>query len=210
MGAHIGFATDRTAVSSIFADIVGTRPIRTGCLPEAGQELTMSKIESTTETREPRSADGIEALQAIDDFRGPVESSSHHGSNDHLALVYDSRDEQLQTAIPFVRQGLERCERCLYIVHEHDRAEIESAIERAGIDAEAALESGALTIETAENTYLRNGGFDPDEMLSLLSAEIAEAADAYEGFRVTGEMTWMLDARSRSRTSSSTKPGSIS
>ncbi|AHF99575.1 histidine kinase [Halostagnicola larsenii XH-48] len=153
----------------------------------------MSKTKHNTKTDESGAHRGVESLQASPDFRGPVESSRHHESNDHLALVYDSRDEQLQTAIPFVRQGLERGERCLYIADEHDRAEIKSVMERAGIDTEAALESGALTIDTVENSYLRNGDFDPDEMLSLLSKEIDEAADAYTGFRVTGEMTWVLE-----------------
>lgn len=154
----------------------------------------MSKTKHNMKTDESGAHRGVESLQASPDFRGPVESSRHHESNDHLALVYDSRDEQLQTAIPFVRQGIERGERCLYIVDEHDKAEIKSVMDRAGIDTEAALESGALTIETAESSYLRNGDFDPDEMLSFLSREIADADDAYEGFRVTGEMTWVLEA----------------
>ncbi len=152
----------------------------------------MSKIQQHKKTDELTAQNGVEALQASPDFRGPVESSRHHETNDHLALLYESRDEQLQTAISFVRQGLERGERCLYITDENSTAAIKAAMETAGIDVEAAIESGALTIDTATNSYLENGTFDPDEMLSVLSTAIDEASDAYNGFRITGEMTWVL------------------
>ncbi|GAB7020545.1 MEDS domain-containing protein [Halostagnicola bangensis] len=152
----------------------------------------MSEIRQDAETDDPTAQTGVEALQASPDFRGPVESSRHHESNDHLALVYESRDEQFQTAIPFVRQGLERGERCLYIADENSKAEVRAAMETAGIDTEATLESGALTIDTAANSYLQNGAFDPDEMLSILSTAIDDATESYNGFRITGEMTWVL------------------
>lgn len=51
---------------------------------------------------------GLEALEESPEFRGPVETIGDHESNDHFASIYESRDEQFSTVIPFVRQGLER------------------------------------------------------------------------------------------------------
>jgi hypothetical protein len=37
------------------------------------------------------------------------------GPHDHLCLIHETREEQFAAAIPFVRMGLERGEKCLYI-----------------------------------------------------------------------------------------------
>ncbi|SEP62094.1 MEDS domain-containing protein [Natrinema salaciae] len=135
---------------------------------------------------------GLEALQASPAFDGPVEPVPEHSSYDHLALLYETQAEQFATAIPYVTQGLERGERCLYIADENDVETILAALRDAGVDVDGALESGALTVHTAQESYLRNGAFDPDDMIAFLSDAIDEAATDYEGLRITGEMTWVF------------------
>ncbi|WP_339103540.1 MEDS domain-containing protein [Haloterrigena salinisoli] len=137
---------------------------------------------------------GLEALDASSTFPGPVESVAGHESYDHLALIYESRAEQFATVIPYITHGLERGERCVYIADENDTAAVLAALRDsdADVDVDAALESGALTMYTAQDSYLRNGAFDPDEMIAFLSETIEEAAAEYEGLRITGEMTWVF------------------
>ena len=135
---------------------------------------------------------GLDALQTSPEFAGTVEPVAEHNSYDHLALIYESKAEQFATTIPFVREGLARGERCLYIADETDTAEILEALEAAGTNVDAALESGALTLHTAQETYLRNGAFDPDEMIAFLEDAIADATTEFEGLRITGEMTWVF------------------
>ncbi|MDS0474480.1 MEDS domain-containing protein [Natrinema sp. 1APR25-10V2] len=134
----------------------------------------------------------LEAFEESPEFRGPVETIGDNESNDHLASIYESREEQFSTVIPFVRQGLERGERCLYITDENDREAILDELRAADIDVDAALESGTLTMHTAQDTYLRNGTFDPDDMIAFISGIIDDARGAYPGVRITGEMTWIL------------------
>ena len=136
---------------------------------------------------------GLEALRRSPAFRGPVEPfEDHEHSNDHLALVYESREEQFAAAMPFMRQGLERGERCLYIADENSRAEVREAMRDRGIDADDAIESGALSVHTKQDTYLRNGEFHPDDMVAFLEDAIADATEEYEALRVAGEMTWIF------------------
>jgi hypothetical protein len=46
---------------------------------------------------------------------------------------------------------------------------------------------------TAKEAYLRDGQFDPDSMIQLLSDETDKAlAEGYAALRATGEMTWAL------------------
>ncbi|WP_306054663.1 MEDS domain-containing protein [Natronococcus wangiae] len=135
---------------------------------------------------------GLEALHATSEFEGPIESVDEHDSYDHLALIYESQAEQFATVIPYLERGLERGERCVYIADENDTEAILSALRDADVDADAALESGALTMHTAQDSYLRNGAFDPDEMIAFLEDAIEEAAEQYEGLRIAGEMTWVF------------------
>lgn len=139
---------------------------------------------------------GLEALRQNSEFRGPVESrDGHDHANDHLAHLYESRDEQFAATIPFVRQGLKRGERCLYIADDNSKEEVVEAMRACGIDVDSALDSGALSILTETDTYRRTGEFDRDAMLEFWEDSLEQATDedSYTGIRATAEMTWALD-----------------
>lgn len=115
------------------------------------------------------------------------------GSHDHLCLIYNNREEQLAAAVPFIRAGLERGEKCLYVVDDNTAATVIDAMKATGIDTDKALASGALSVVTKRDSYLKNGEFDPDWMIGFLGEAVASAErEGYAGFRVTGEMTWAL------------------
>ncbi|WP_336345041.1 MEDS domain-containing protein [Halalkalicoccus ordinarius] len=136
---------------------------------------------------------GLEALRSSPTFRGPVEPLEGHDTNDHLALVYETNEERFAAVVPFMQQGLEEGERCLYVVDESSESEVLEALRLGGIDVDAALESGALTIHSVEETYLRNGTFEPDEMLSFYADAIEDATAEYEALRVGAETSWILE-----------------
>ena len=153
----------------------------------------------------------LESLRGDTAFHGPVGSSDevdrerghdrdhdhdHDDSPDHFALLYDDRDEQFAAVLPFVRRGLERGERCLYIADENDRADVLSAMREYGIDVDDALESGALSVLTPDETYRRSGEFDRDAMVQFWEESLAEATEEedFTGIRAAAEMTWALDA----------------
>ncbi|WP_247002069.1 MEDS domain-containing protein [Halosolutus gelatinilyticus] len=137
-----------------------------------------------------------ESLRQGSEFRGPVESHDGHAhSNDHFALIYENREDQLASAIPFIRQGLERGERCVYVADDNSREDVLRAMRDYGIDVDAALESGALSVLTPADTYRRNGKFDRAEMLEFWEESLEQATDEgdHTGLRAAAEMTWALD-----------------
>jgi PAS domain S-box-containing protein len=94
---------------------------------------------------------------------------------------------------PFLRQGLERGEKVLYIVDARTAEAVIGYLQDEGLDAESYLAGGQLTILTADDAYLKQGAFDPDGMIALLRTETEQAlAEGYAALRVTGEMTWAL------------------
>src|SRR6185312_9939738 len=89
--------------------------------------------------------------------------------HDHLALIYDKQEEQLDIVIPFLRLGLKRGEKSIFIVDDTSAETIVAAMEQHGIDVDAATAAGALAIITKRDVYLKNGDFDPDWMIGFLS-----------------------------------------
>jgi hypothetical protein len=106
----------------------------------------------------------------------------------HLCFPYESEDEKRTTLVAFVRDGLARRERCVYIGAPADQSELLRSLETAGVGVAPALERGALVLKTQAETYLRTGRFDPDDAIRVLEELVESAvADGYAGLRGTGE-----------------------
>ncbi len=113
--------------------------------------------------------------------------------HDHLCLIYENQKEQFDAIIPFIKIGLGRGEKCIYIADDNTAGQVLNAMRADGIDVESALNKGALVIATKKETYLNKGYFDPDEMVQFLKVTTDSAKkDGFPALRVTGEMTWVL------------------
>ncbi len=112
---------------------------------------------------------------------------------DHLCCLYETEEEHRAVLTPFLRQGLERGEKVIYIVDTRTAEAILGYLQDNGLEVEPYLASGQLAILTHHNACMREGIFDPEGMIALLRAETERAlAQGYPALRVTGEMTWAL------------------
>lgn len=126
-------------------------------------------------------------------YKGLLKAIEGLGFHDHLCLIYESPEEQFAAVVPFVRGGLERGEKCVYVADDNTSTEVLEQMKKGGVDVARALESGALSVITKKEAYLKQGYFDPDWMIQFLKEATDDAkAEGYSGLRVTGEMTWML------------------
>ncbi|ELZ23893.1 GAF sensor signal transduction histidine kinase [Haloterrigena salina JCM 13891] len=129
------------------------------------------------------------------DIRGPIDPNEDHEHTDHFALIYEDRAEQFDAAVPFIEEGLERGERCIYVADDNTVDEVLAAMRSRGVDVDTALESGALSVHTEAETYRRTGEFDRDAMRSFWEETLADATDdEFAGLRAAAEMTWALEA----------------
>ena len=154
------------------------------------------KVGGSDQRGGPGAESGLEALRQSPEFRGPGDPPKDHDhANDHLALLYEDRDEQFAAAVPFIRQGLERGEQCLYVADDNSREEVLAAMRAYDIDVDTALGSGALAVLTPADTYRRTDAFDRDTMLEFWEDSLEQAVDeeGYTGLRAAAEMTWALD-----------------
>ena len=113
---------------------------------------------------------------------------------DHVCTLYSNRDEQLTAAVEYIRGGLARGERCLYVVCEHSPDEFRDGLRAAGIDVDAEEARGALLLLTKHDGHLSGGSFDPDKMISMLHVAVKDALDSgFAGLCAAGDMSWLLD-----------------
>jgi chemotaxis family two-component system sensor kinase Cph1 len=96
---------------------------------------------------------------------------------DHVAFFFKTKEEQLGTVIPFIAIGLEKNEQCLYIADANTPAEIRQQLQAYGVDVDAAKKSGALSIVTKHETYLRHGSFEPHKMIIDLCSAVDDSVD---------------------------------
>ncbi|MBI3193917.1 MAG: MEDS domain-containing protein, partial [Ignavibacteriae bacterium] len=130
---------------------------------------------------------------AINSASSLVEAIQHLDVHDHLCLIYETREEQFASVIPFMQSGLERNEKCIYIADENTADVVLQAMQASGIDVAGATASGQLTLANKKNAYLRHGYFDPELMIQFLKEQTGIALnEGYTALRATGEMTWML------------------
>src|SRR4026209_162258 len=82
--------------------------------------------------------------------------------HDHLCSIYDSVEEHFAVAMPFIRIGLERGEKCIYIADDGTEALVREAMCAEGIDVERAIATDSLVLEKKETAYLKHGSFNPE------------------------------------------------
>jgi len=111
--------------------------------------------------------------------------------HDHLCSIYESSEEHLAVAIAFIRTGLDRGERCVYIADDGTLPILRDAMEGAGIDVERVIASGRLALEPNPRAYLDDGNVVPETMLRFLKDATADAAShGFPALRLATDSRW--------------------
>jgi len=114
-----------------------------------------------------------------------------HGN--HLCFLYETDEERGVVLAMLLRQGLERGEKVCFIGDRRTFQALLDHLEDEGLEVAAYLQSGQFAVLSFDQTYIREGFFDPDNMIDLLKTETDLAlAHGYSGLRATGDMSWTL------------------
>src|SRR6266850_1672274 len=98
------------------------------------------------------------------------------GGYRHVCAFFSSAQEEYDTLLPFVRDGLERGERAYHVLPSQYREEHLEQLRSAGIDVAAAQRCRQLEVATPQETYLRGGRFNKDTMLTLIQEALKTGA----------------------------------
>ena len=123
----------------------------------------------------------------------PVRTISELRPGDHACCLYETAERHRAVLTPFLRQGLERGEKVVYILDVSTVEAILAYLRGDGLDVEPYLARGQMVFLTRDETYMQEGVFDPEGMIALLRAQTDQAlAEGYPALRSTGEMGWAL------------------
>ena len=111
----------------------------------------------------------------------------------HFCLFYETKEDLLDTVVPYCKAGLESQEFCLWVVAEPVReAEARHALKRAIPDLDRYRTDQSIEIVSAGDWYLQGGTFDLERVIGGWHALLARAsARGYAGVRVTGDTAWL-------------------
>lgn len=117
------------------------------------------------------------------------------GSGDHACLSSANDVEQREIVTRFVGSGLASQEKVYYFA-DTDPMAVADFLEEGGVAAGDAVGKRQLVVLSAADACLPGGSFDLEAMIRRLHQLIdAALGEGYAGFRVFGEMTWVLRHR---------------
>jgi DcmR-like sensory protein len=111
----------------------------------------------------------------------------------HMCHFYRDREELVAALVPFFVAGLCNSERCVWITAEPlNSVDARLELEKAGVDVDAAIRSGALTIRDYSEWYTAAETLKSNQVAELWLAEEERAlARGYSGLRITGNVSFL-------------------
>jgi hypothetical protein len=118
------------------------------------------------------------------------------GDTRHVCAFFHSDEEEYGVLLPFIKQGIESGHKAIHVLNPTQRADHMARLGAAGIDVAASEASGQLDLRSNVDTYLHQGRFDADRMVSLFE-ELAtrEPGAAFPSSRIVCRMDWAAAGR---------------
>lgn len=112
----------------------------------------------------------------------------------HVCAFFGTRDDEYRVLAPFYRETLDWGEKLLAVIDPALTADHDARMDQHGIDVCGCRDRGQYEVYTWTQTYLQDGAFDQQKMLTAVQGVIdAARADGYPRTRIMGNMNWALD-----------------
>jgi PAS domain S-box-containing protein len=111
----------------------------------------------------------------------------------HFCYFYETKQDLLDTLVPYFREGLEGKEFCVWVVSPALSAEeAKHALGQVVPDLEGYLAEGALEIHRHDEWYLCDGRWDPQRVLQSWREKLNQTSvKDYAGLRASGDGGWI-------------------
>jgi len=111
----------------------------------------------------------------------------------HVCLFYETKQDFLETTVPYFKAGLDNREFCVWAISEPvTEAEARSALSKAVPDLDRHLAAGDIEIVSGAEFYLEGGRFDLQRVTAAWSEKLRGAlAKGYDGMRASGNAFWL-------------------
>ena len=111
----------------------------------------------------------------------------------HFCHFYETRDDLLETLIPFFKAGLEAGEFCAWVISEPLTEDgVWQALERAVPRLHQYVSDRSIEVLQARDVYLAGGEIDLHRIIGNWNAKLEDALSrGYPGIRVSGNTAWL-------------------
>jgi PAS domain S-box-containing protein len=113
----------------------------------------------------------------------------------HFCHFYETKQDLLDTLVPYFRAGLENNEFCVWVVSDSDLLSVEAAkaaLAQTIPDLDRHLSDGNIEILNGLGWYLDENVFNLERVTSAWDAKLERAlALGYAGMRVSGDTLWL-------------------
>ena len=110
---------------------------------------------------------------------------------DHLCCFNKSEQEKNSLLYHYLRLGLEKGQKVLYISNEQTPEQVTNGLLETGLNPERYTAIGQLIIRSCKDLFHPDGCFDPEAVLASLQAEIDQATtEGYTALRLAADMSW--------------------
>jgi hypothetical protein len=107
----------------------------------------------------------------------------------HICAFFDSRDDEYEVLLPYLRQGVDAGEDVLNVLDGSRLPEHGRRLRDAGMNPDL----GQVSVAASEHTYLVDGRFDIDRMAKFVEDTVAAAKRKGRRVRTAGWMNWLQD-----------------
>jgi len=111
----------------------------------------------------------------------------------HFCYFYETKQDLLETMVPYFKTGLENKEFCLWVISEPlTEEEARSALRQAIPEFDRYLAEGTIEILPHNVWYLDTGAFDLQKVIDAWKRKLDHAvARGYAGVRISGDTGWL-------------------
>jgi len=111
----------------------------------------------------------------------------------HICAFFHDKDEEFQTLLPFIADGIRNGEKAIHLIDENYREVHARRLKEGGIEVRRVTASGQLQIRGWGDAYLDGGRFDLNAMLAMIAALLDDArGQGYPRTRLIADMAWAL------------------
>ena len=111
----------------------------------------------------------------------------------HFCHFYDSKQDLLDTLVPYFKAGLDDKEFCVWVIADPlTKQEAWNALRKGVPDLDRHLADQSIEMFVGEEWYLKNGRFNLQRITSAWNEKLEQAlARGYAGMRVSGDTCWL-------------------
>lgn len=111
----------------------------------------------------------------------------------HFCHFFETKDDLLETLLPYFKAGLEESEFCLWLVAQPATTdEASNALRRAVPDLERYEAEGSIEIHQSREWFVSAGAFDLEQMMSAWDQKLTQTLErGFPGMRVNGSPAWL-------------------